>query len=117
MWQPAEHIEWWSNAFQYSSMTTQLFWVPNHCLPAWIATALLYRHWQREEFFPAAFLSAALLPAWTPFAALGFAPFLALLMVDRLRRGQSLLPGAAVLAACAVLVYDRRSRSPCVATR
>lgn len=102
---PAEHIEWWSVTFQYSSMTTQLFWVPNHCLPAWIATVLLYRHWQQPGFYPAAMLIAALLPAWTPFAAVGYAPFLALLMVDRLRHGHSLLPGAAVIAACALLVY------------
>ena len=102
---PAEHIEWWSTLFQYSSMTTQLFWVPNHALPAWIATALLYRHWQRPQFYPAAFLMTALLPAWTPFAAIGVAPFLALLMVDRLRHRETLLPGAAVIAACLVLVY------------
>ena len=102
---PAEHIEWWSTLFQYSSMTTQLFWVPNHALPAWIAMALLYRHWQRTEFYCAAFLMLALLPAWTPFAAIGIAPFLALLMVDRVRHGHSPIPGVAVIAACVVLVY------------
>lgn len=35
------HIEWWSAYFQYSSHTTQLFWVFNQCIPVWIATLLL----------------------------------------------------------------------------
>lgn len=35
------HIEWWAAYYQYSSHTTQLFWVFNQCLPAWIATLLL----------------------------------------------------------------------------
>lgn len=35
------HIEWWASYFQYSSHTTQLFWVFNQCIPVWIATLLL----------------------------------------------------------------------------
>ncbi len=35
------HIEWWSAYYQYSSHTTQLFWVFNQCLPVWIATLVL----------------------------------------------------------------------------
>lgn len=35
------HIEWWANYYQYSSHTTQLFWVFNQCIPVWIATVLL----------------------------------------------------------------------------
>lgn len=35
------HLEWWAGYFQYSSHTTQLFWVFNQCLPVWIATALI----------------------------------------------------------------------------
>ena len=38
---PLDHIEWWTS-FQYSSMTTQLFWVFNQCIPAWILTVLLF---------------------------------------------------------------------------
>jgi hypothetical protein len=32
-------LEWWT-AFSYSSLSGQLFWAPNHCLPIWIGTAL-----------------------------------------------------------------------------
>ncbi len=34
------HIEWWAGFYQYSSNTTQLFWVYNQSIPVWLATAL-----------------------------------------------------------------------------
>lgn len=34
------HIEWW-NSFQLSSNTTQLFWVFNQAVPAWLATVMV----------------------------------------------------------------------------
>ena len=36
------HIEWWGNPYQYSGMTTQLFWVFNQAIPAWVCTMLIY---------------------------------------------------------------------------
>lgn len=36
-----EHLEWWCSLFQYSSFTTQLFWVFNQAIPAWLATILI----------------------------------------------------------------------------
>lgn len=35
------HIEWWARFYQFSSFTTQLFWVFNQAIPAWIATLLI----------------------------------------------------------------------------
>ncbi|MBR6133647.1 MAG: hypothetical protein IKQ29_02890 [Bacilli bacterium] len=35
--QDASHIEW-ATKFQFSSFTTQLFWVYNQCIPAWLLT-------------------------------------------------------------------------------
>lgn len=35
------HIEWWATYFQFSSNTTQLFWVFNQAIPIWIAIALI----------------------------------------------------------------------------
>lgn len=85
-WPPAgSHIEWWANAFQYSSHTTQLFWVPNHALPAWLAMALFFRHWRHPDFLRFAPMLFALLPLWSPFAAIGMAPFYLLLLADALR--------------------------------
>ena len=36
------HLEWWGTPYQYSSMTTQLFWVFNQAIPAWLCTMLIY---------------------------------------------------------------------------
>lgn len=52
------HLEWWTN-IQYSSNTTQLFWVFNQAIPAWLVTALLF-HEQRMSNY--AFLGLILLP-------------------------------------------------------
>lgn len=40
-WFNSVHLEYWSFGFQYSSMTTQLFWVFNQAIPAWLITLLL----------------------------------------------------------------------------
>jgi hypothetical protein len=40
LWPPISHLEWW-NHFQFSSSTTQLFWVFNQAIPTWICTALI----------------------------------------------------------------------------
>lgn len=37
----ADHLEWWGVGLQYSSFTTQLFWVFNQAVPAWLITAML----------------------------------------------------------------------------
>lgn len=37
-----EHLERWPGIYQYSSMTTQLFWVFNQAVPVWIACGLLF---------------------------------------------------------------------------
>jgi len=80
---PGSHLEWWASFFQYSSNSTQLFWVPNHALSAWIAIALFFRHWRNPDFYQLAPIIFALLPLWSPFAAIGMIPFYALwLMVE-----------------------------------
>lgn len=37
-----QHIEWWAVPYQYSSMTTQLYWVFNQAIPAWLCTIFAY---------------------------------------------------------------------------
>lgn len=41
IWLDVNHIENWAYGFQMSSFCTQLFWVYNQAIPAWIITALL----------------------------------------------------------------------------
>jgi hypothetical protein len=52
------HLEWWTT-IQYSSNTTQLSWVYNQAVPAWLVTALLFHECNIEHF---AFLGLLLLP-------------------------------------------------------
>lgn len=83
-----QHLEWWAQLFQYSSNSTQLFWVPNHALPAWIAIALFLRHWRHPDFLQFSPMLFAALPLWSPFAAIGMAPFYALLSIYAFRGGK-----------------------------
>ncbi len=41
LWPPTQHLEIWSANLQYSSFTTQLFWVFNQAVPAWLCAALI----------------------------------------------------------------------------
>jgi hypothetical protein len=77
-WDVTQHLEWWAARYQYSSMTTQLFWVPNHALGAWLGIGLLCR--QRgadavDALLPMTVVAVAL---WSPLAALGLVPFVLL---------------------------------------
>lgn len=99
------HLEWWAGLFQYSSHTTQLFWVPGHALPGWIAAALLYRQWERRQLTRLLPAVVALIPLWSPLTALGVVPLALAAVAERVRRqGWSeavslrALAGAAVLA-------------------
>jgi len=38
---PIQHLEIWSGNLQYSSFTTQLFWVFNQAVPAWLCIAII----------------------------------------------------------------------------
>jgi hypothetical protein len=73
-------LEWWNDfefrtAFSYSSLTGQLIWAPNHALPMWIATALVYRHWRHKDVSVLLCLLLPLLPLTSPLALPGLAPF------------------------------------------
>ncbi|KQV47497.1 MULTISPECIES: hypothetical protein [unclassified Duganella] len=76
------HIEWWATQFingsqiQYSSQTTQLFWVPNHGLPGWLLAAVAWRHRQHGLSVLAAALLLLGTVFWAPLVALGAAPLL-----------------------------------------
>lgn len=77
-------LEWWV-PLSYPSLTNQLLWAPNHCLPIWIASVLVLRHLHSPDFLR---MSTALLPLtliWTPFAAIGLLPFVVLGAVKSFR--------------------------------
>ncbi len=70
---PVSHLEWWYPGMQFSSFTTQLYWVFNQAIPAWIITMLIYL--QRNNKNMIFIYSCMFLHSTLP--AIGILPFLA----------------------------------------
>ncbi|KQW96645.1 hypothetical protein ASC94_07350 [Massilia sp. Root418] len=80
----AQHLESWAGAYRYASPTAQLFWMPNHALPGWLAATLVWRHRAHGLAAPAAALILLGAVCWSPLVALGAAPLLAWSVARRL---------------------------------
>ena len=72
-----DHLEAWSQGYQYSSDVTLAFWVPNHALAGWTC-ALTFELWRRGK------APVGLFAASVPLVVMGTVPF-------------ALIAGAAVL--------------------
>ncbi|MCQ2521367.1 MAG: hypothetical protein MJ105_03220 [Lachnospiraceae bacterium] len=68
----AGQIEWWAGIYQYSSMTTQLFWVFNQAVPAWLVLMLLLK--QKTNKYVLVLMGELLLCSALPF--MGMVPIL-----------------------------------------
>ena len=66
-----DHIEWWSDYYQYSSNTTLLYWVFNQTIVFWLVMLLLMNIKNSKSLF---FLYSLLL-LYGPFPFLGMLPF------------------------------------------
>jgi hypothetical protein len=86
-WNITMHLEWWAGKYQYSSMTTQLFWVPNHALGGWLAIGLLCRNERGAALDSVLPLAVVALALWSPLTALGAAPFVLWRVVLMARAG------------------------------
>lgn len=62
------HIEWWMEPYQYSSMTTQLYWVFNQAIPAWLCTVFAFV--QKNNKSLVLILACCMLPSTFPFIGL-----------------------------------------------
>ena len=94
IWLSSIHIENWAHGFQMSSISTQLFWVYNQAIPAWLITlALLGQKNNRSIFliYSFAFLSCTL-------PAIGLIPIAVYVgikgILSRFRRGEPLAKNA-----------------------
>ncbi len=74
-WDIARHLEWWAGDYQYSSMTTQLFWVPNHALGGWLTIGLLCRDQRGTPLNLMLPIVVVAVVLWSPLTALGIIPF------------------------------------------
>ena len=72
------HLEWWST-FQFSSFTTQLFWVFNQSIPIWLILLLMYH--QKKNRYIVLLLALAMLYGTLPF--IGLIPFAIYFMLCR----------------------------------
>lgn len=79
-WPPISHLEWWVTFLQYSSFTTQLFWVFNQAVPAWIVLAMLLTLRERRTIL----LAWALSCFFSPLIAIGMFPYLLLKLPQQL---------------------------------
>jgi hypothetical protein len=62
------HLERWVGPFQFSSMTTQLFWVYNQAVPVWVATMLLLM--QKNNRYAVLIIALTMLTSTMPFVGL-----------------------------------------------
>lgn len=79
-WPPITHLEWWGVNMQYSSFTTQLFWIFNQAVPAWIVLAILMTLRERKTIL----LAWALSCFFSPLIAIGMFPYLLLKLPQQL---------------------------------
>lgn len=81
LYPPIQHLEIWAGNLQYSSFTTQLFWVFNQSVPAWLCIALVLN----SKKLDVKILSGALCFFFAPLAAVGLFPYLLIDDIDGLR--------------------------------
>ncbi|MFN8413257.1 MAG: hypothetical protein U0Z26_12790 [Anaerolineales bacterium] len=74
LWPPIQHLEIWSGNLQYSSFTTQLFWVFNQAVPAWLCVSLIWGL-DKQEKTSQKILIWSLCFFFAPLASIGFFPY------------------------------------------
>ena len=86
LWPPIFHLEWWMPGFQYSSFTTQLFWVFNQAIPAWLCMALLFMVGERKNIL----MIWSLCCFFAPLPAIGMLPYVVLKIPKELMDSENL---------------------------
>lgn len=81
------HLEWWCIDYQFSSITTQLFYVFNQCIPAWLATMLLLT--QKRSKYLVFILGCCLLTSTLPFV--GMIPIFLVILFSKMAKNNSLM--------------------------
>lgn len=77
-----EHIEWYGDYFyQYSSNTTQLFWIFNQSIPIWLLMSLLLNLDNKEYSLGL----CALAFAYSPWAMIGLLPYMFYIFIKNVK--------------------------------
>ena len=67
------HLEYYATSLQFSSVMTQLMWVPQHAISGWIGVMLAYKDYQDGKILRTLPLYVAITFLWSPFISLGLA--------------------------------------------
>ena len=76
----------WNNSdidMQYTAITTGLIYVPQHLIPAVIATMLFIQLWRDQALVAASGVIVVITAFWSPFVALGLLPIAALIALHQ----------------------------------
>lgn len=82
----AVHLEWWAYDMQFTSTTSQLFWVFNQAIPAWVSTMLIMTQKNCKNML--FILSLTMLTSTIPFV--GLIPIVIYLYVKRVNSDKNL---------------------------
>lgn len=82
----AAHLEWWAYDMQFTSTTSQLFWVFNQAIPAWVSTMLIMTQKNCKNML--FILSLTMLTSTIPFV--GLIPIVIYLYVKSIKDNGSL---------------------------
>ena len=78
LFSPVTHLEWWNNgSYDIAGFTTQLFWVFNQALPAWLVTLMLLKEKNNKNIL---FLYSCL-PLYSTFPFIGLFPIVVYLIL------------------------------------
>lgn len=106
--QLAAHLEWWAYDMQFTSTTSQLFWVFNQAIPAWVSTMIIMTQKNCKNML--FILSLTMLTSTIPFV--GLIPIVLYLYVERVKSDRSLwkeiftfqnIVGVMVIGSCVFL--------------
>jgi hypothetical protein len=84
---PITHLETWAGNLQYSSFTTQLFWVFNQAIPAWLCIVLMVTLSKENE--PTQDTRAQIVILWSlcfffaPLASVGLLPYILIELIKQ----------------------------------
>lgn len=93
-------IDSWAHSLvllHYSCMTGQLFWVPHQAIPAWIVVSLVLRDLFSQRTCRNLCFYVAITLLWSPFTALGLAPYTLLIAYKTRLKGALSLQNVAGL--------------------
>ncbi len=83
---PFPQLEQYANGLQFSSIMTQLMWVPQHAIAGWLAVSMLYRSDRTVRVDHTTSLTTAVLWYWSPFVAIGYILIIAPYILRNLHR-------------------------------